>query len=457
MVAMATSNPNLIEELSHTYIQQVGTIDVSLIECLPDFMVVSPAKTGSTWLFSNLCCHPDIFIPDIKEVNYFCNNWRLYDINWYLKYFQKGIGLKKGDVSPTYAILPSYAIEVIRSLMPDLKIIFLMRDPIERAWSHARHNLKYHEANFRFNRATNKSVSDENFIRNFTHDWPFTSGDYLNSLQQWCSFFPKEQFYIGFYENIRKEPQKLLTQIFKFLGVGVVDVDLDHFPIKTVFLEGFKKEHSDNLRGYLRTIYKNRTEELVIFLRDKFALKVPDEWKNTLIGEVITHPISIKTNYKNHDIFLYNGKFYALPNKLRRATTTDENIKDHLDSGNCIVGDSLFEVKFHVNQLYSSQPHPSKNQLVIHPIGKNNTIRISNHEFNDYRLTKILSALPIGYSENYIVFQFVQLFYAIPKSLELHGDITEQTTRDHLNVVSASQLQELVKLIKENVYTEIVP
>ena len=96
----------------------------------PDFLVISPPKTGSTWLADNLRCHPQVFVPDIKEVRYFSRYFKWLDLNWYLDRFAPAAGRLKGEASPSYAILPMEKIRLLRGLMPDLKLVFLMREPL---------------------------------------------------------------------------------------------------------------------------------------------------------------------------------------------------------------------------------------------------------------------------------------------------------------------------------------
>ncbi len=197
----------------HWCLQQPGIPYHKLAGLCPDFLVVSPPKTGSSWLAVNLGCHPQVFVPGIKEIKYFSSFFKWLDLNWYLDHFASADGRLKGEASPSYAILPVERIRLIRQLFPKVKLVFLMREPISRAWSHAKHNYRYCEANFatrsRFPGAEFEeppggieTVSDEQWGENFIHDWPCASGDYLGQLRRWLSVFPREQMYVGFYESI---------------------------------------------------------------------------------------------------------------------------------------------------------------------------------------------------------------------------------------------------------------
>ena len=134
----------------------------------PDFLCVGAQKAGTTWLFEQLNWHDDFWMPPLKEVNYFDHmsrsrhpersarsNLRLrderdrrfleamenlcaqqhIDLDLYAQLFAPKGSLLSGDVSPAYCIVPEEIIVRIVDRFPELKVIFLARDPVERAWS----------------------------------------------------------------------------------------------------------------------------------------------------------------------------------------------------------------------------------------------------------------------------------------------------------------------------------
>ncbi len=247
----------------------------------PDFLVISPPKTASTWLADNLRCHPQVFVPAIKEVKYFNCYSQWLDLNWYLNQFRAAGGRVKGEASPSYAILPVETIRQIRCLLPDLKLIFLMREPIARSWSHAKHNFRFHEANFVGHTGEFAAVSASQWRENFVHEWPLASGDYLGQLRRWLSVFPREQMYVDFYESVAHDPHRLLRNVFAFLGVAP-DVDLSAFPHGEKIFCGLPGELSPPLRRCLQQLHGGRTRELASFLREQFGLSLPSEWEANL-------------------------------------------------------------------------------------------------------------------------------------------------------------------------------
>jgi hypothetical protein len=265
-------------------IARLACLEPAAAPFLPDFLVVSAPKTGSTWLASNLRCHPEIFIPAIKEVKYFSTYYQWLDLNWYAKHFQPGGERLKGEASPSYSVLPRRMIQLMRTLMPKLRLIFLIRDPVGRAWSHAKHNWQYREANFRAHEGAIDTVADREWQENFRHPWALASGDYLGQLSRWLSVFPRQQVFVDLYERIQCDPVGLLTEIMAFLGVNAPE-DWSTFPTREIVLSGPPMKLSSALEADLRCIHQQRTQELVAFLHEQFGLSVGVQWHTTLGGE----------------------------------------------------------------------------------------------------------------------------------------------------------------------------
>ena len=103
---------------------------------LPHFLGIGAVKAGTTWLYRNLRCHPELYLPHPKEVHYFDQRFDR-GLRFYAGKFEDGRARVRGEITPAYSALPPDRIRFIRSVMPDLKLIFLMRNPVDRAWSHA--------------------------------------------------------------------------------------------------------------------------------------------------------------------------------------------------------------------------------------------------------------------------------------------------------------------------------
>lgn len=361
---------------------------------LPDFLVISPPKTGSTWLAANLRCHPGIFVPDVKEVKYFSLYHRWLDLNWYAGQFRNAGARLKGEASPSYALLPVQMIRWIHALMPHVKLVFLIRDPIARAWSHARHNYRYREASFTTYQGDIESVPDERWRESFRHPWLLGSGDYLGQLQRWLSVFPREQIYVDLYERIVTEPRALLQRMLSFLGVDAKQIDWPMFRIEERILSGLEKPLPPPLAAELRRLLHGRSCQLQHFLREKLGLSVSEAWSETLANKAVANvplasaedchpsheafarafdeeyladllatevqssdPQLIVEGYYEHNVVLHRGRFVALAQSLGevKIEALHAAIACGRDSPGILLGNSLAHVKERVAEQVVSQ------------------------------------------------------------------------------------------------------
>jgi Sulfotransferase family len=224
---------------------------------MPDFLGIGGARCGSTWLYCNLQAHPELWLPPVKELHYFTRSldyqtpsylasdrlweraisrkpynrgWRrralkdlagalsgnLHTIPWILKYyfgrpsdawyaslFRAGRNRLCGEITPGYALLKVQDIARVRKLMPDAKVLLMLRNPVDRLWSHYRMDF----------------MSEDEFKRLLRGQELDPRGDFLSILANWESVFPPEQMFIGFYDEIQANPVGLLTAVHQFLGV----------------------------------------------------------------------------------------------------------------------------------------------------------------------------------------------------------------------------------------------
>ncbi|HEV3439112.1 MAG TPA: sulfotransferase [Gemmata sp.] len=355
----------------------------------PDFLVISPPKTGSTWLAANLRQHPQLFIPELKEIRYFNSLFKWLDYGWYCAHFDQAGARRAGEASPSYAALPLDSIQHLYRLFPDVKLVYLMRDPISRAWSHAKHNQKYREANFFATEPGSDpmAVTDDQWRANFYNDWPLTSGDYLGQLRRWMSVFPRTQLYVGFYESIVTRPAALLRDIFQFLEVDPA-IDLSGFPVGEHFLSGSKMVLSPTLASTLRALLGSRTEELIGFLKDNLELEPPPKWQTTLEKSANTESVPSEAfqreaddshlakvmameetfhsafrfieEYRGYNIVFYRGQLYALARTVEPSAiaTMDGSMLQRLQTeGTCLIGRTRAELKEQITTHLLEQAH----------------------------------------------------------------------------------------------------
>jgi len=248
-----------LEKLAYQY----GLANAKTLS-LPDFLCAGFRKTGTTWLFENLHRHPDIYLPPYKNVRYFSQAFD-QPLATYAAHFKGGENKLKGDFSNSYSSVSDRRIHFIHTVMPNAKLIFLLRNPVERAWSEFVHNTVLQERPL-------SSFSKEEIESRLRKGTVEVAGGYTELLEKWDHSYPREQIFTGFYEDLDSDPKTLLSDIFTFLGV-TTDVDWSRFPFQDCIIPpaGKAYENHDNWRGVIAPRHQNTTELL------------PDEYKDFLL------------------------------------------------------------------------------------------------------------------------------------------------------------------------------
>lgn len=202
----------------------------------PNFFLVGAARAGTTSLWQYLRAHPDIHMPASvhgKEPSYFCDltpPWaREYrTLDSYLSLFA-GAGRRRviGDASTNYLVAPESATR-IRQQFPDAKILILLRNPADRAYSLYRFLCYWGlETATPFGRALareDRRHADPEFIRR----WEllsyaflyYRSGLYAEQVQRYLDAFPREQVHILLYDDLKHATLETVQNVYRFLGVN---------------------------------------------------------------------------------------------------------------------------------------------------------------------------------------------------------------------------------------------
>ncbi len=184
-----------------------------------DFIGIGAQKTGTSWVYTCLYEHPEICIP-IKEIHFFSRSRFEKGITWYERHFAKcHPDKKKGEFSTSYMYSES-APKRIKSFYPDVKLIAILRNPVERAYSQYRNAIKSGEidrtASFDEYASKEKSVLEQ--------------GKYAEQLDRYRAYFDEEQILLLVYEDSRISPELFIRRIYQFLDVDISFVPsmLDH-------------------------------------------------------------------------------------------------------------------------------------------------------------------------------------------------------------------------------------
>ena len=235
-----------------------------------DFLGIGAQRAGTTWLYRCLRQHPQLYLPGTKEIHYFDRvagfgprftqvrsawaglfglgaaerEWRQRvgwtiekivcgrismgtgrevlraisyhlpgpkDDAWYRRQFAAGIGRVTGEITPAYALLDDAGVRHVTRLFPEVKVIFLLREPLSRMLS------QWHISS-RDSRRVGPPPPAE--LSGFFASAPVTErNDYLRTIDTWGAHVPPERFFIGWYDDTRADPEGMLRRVMTFLGV----------------------------------------------------------------------------------------------------------------------------------------------------------------------------------------------------------------------------------------------
>ncbi|MGK0186671.1 MAG: hypothetical protein ACI9R3_002454 [Verrucomicrobiales bacterium] len=206
---------------------------------VPDFLIVGPQRTGSSWLRTNLCKHPQVLMPFKKEIFFFSHlrrkNHKRYRSNRlepYLDLFRIPLHKKlertakalchgliapvtvRGEATASYATMPDADIANIFALNPHMRIIMMVRDPVQRSWSHAKKTL------VRDRQRKMKDVPFEEFEKCYRSRSNIERGSYSALIERWKTFVREDALYVAEYRKLCEDPLGLITETQRFLGIA---------------------------------------------------------------------------------------------------------------------------------------------------------------------------------------------------------------------------------------------
>jgi hypothetical protein len=232
----------------------------------PDFLGIGMERAGTSWLFTMLASHPEIWVPPIKELHYFdviapdmyakhrrhrehllarckqkaaifwkCktrpefykNNAPEYfdwdrrfftgpmDDGWYRSLFDEKFtrGRVSGEITPAYCNLSKEMITHVHKLNPEMKFILMVRDPAERAWSGMVHQFCHIEGR-RF-----ETISEEEMLTYLKGSYARSRSNLPEILETWQSTVPEARLFIRSISALKEEPERLLREVYTFLKV----------------------------------------------------------------------------------------------------------------------------------------------------------------------------------------------------------------------------------------------
>jgi tetratricopeptide (TPR) repeat protein len=203
-------------------LQSQSKLRLSPVES-PDFIIIGAQKSGTTSLYHYLSQHPKVISSIVKEVNFWSRDFD-YGLDWYLAQFPPSPKRQKlftGEASPSY-LNTREAPERLFSVFPNMKLIVLLRNPVNRAISHYYHWRRENWASCQLKDAIESDIQElENHEKDYwnqPHSY-VARGVYVEFLKIWMTIFPKEQFLIIKSEDFYENPAKTLSQVYRFLDI----------------------------------------------------------------------------------------------------------------------------------------------------------------------------------------------------------------------------------------------
>ncbi len=187
---------------------------------LPHWLIIGTQKGGTTSLYAELCQHPLVAGAFRKEPHFFDEHWHR-GVDWYRANFARvAPGRVAGEASPYYLFDPVVPPRV-QQVLPQAKLIVMLRNPVDRAWSHYHHERRRGHETLTFEEAIEAeparlATNDPYAINHYSY---LARGRYAEQLERWLRFFPRERLHIIRSEDYYADPAAVYAQTLRFLGL----------------------------------------------------------------------------------------------------------------------------------------------------------------------------------------------------------------------------------------------
>lgn len=246
---------------------------------MPSLFIVGAAKAGTTSLATALTCHPDFFLSKLKEPNFFADlaygnlsrprppvirSWRSY-----LSLYRKApLGSICIDASPTYLWSKSSARNIASHITNDIRIVAILRDPVDRAYSNYLNDVREGIENRSFLDAITEEINDGTERKWFLQSVYVNASLYADGVKRFIDTFGRGNVLVIFYEDLIQRKGETLAEVARFAGAEPFAWTDDMFPHENYYGQA-KGELARRLlsSGYLRQVSR---------------MLVPASWRNTV-------------------------------------------------------------------------------------------------------------------------------------------------------------------------------
>lgn len=177
------------------------------LKMLPNFLIIGAEKSGTTWLYEKLRRHPEVYMPDVKELYFFSRDGRFgKTLEWYEKHFKSAPAV--GEATPAYMYDEQAPLRIANAI-PDVKLIACLRHPTDRVYSQYWMNRGLGEVDHTFREVVHEK-----------EDLYVGHGLYGEQLDRYLSYFDRDQLLLLISEEVFSAPSASLNEICSFLGVS---------------------------------------------------------------------------------------------------------------------------------------------------------------------------------------------------------------------------------------------
>lgn len=255
---------------------------------LPNFLIVGTMKSGTSTLADYLAHNDDIHIPD-REIHYFNNDDNFSKgSSWYSQQLIQGVSANKdsdnllfGEKTPTYSYQPNCA-QRIKDTVPDAKLIWIFRNPAERAFSNYLHSKKKGRELLSFRQCVKQ---EKERIKHDIFYGYVERSKYIIQVERFLELFPLSGMHFLLFEDLVRSPQKELNNISEFLGVSKFgDLPILHSNKTIMPLFPASLRLAQRIGGQDSVIYKatRKINLKLASLRSKRAPSIPSDLANDL-------------------------------------------------------------------------------------------------------------------------------------------------------------------------------